>query len=178
MKFLTSTALVLSLISSPSLFAADSMFGLTLNGDLNPDLIVKSNDLYVLNLKPELSGYKVNPTNPSPDFQNYYVGMKDNKIKQITAIGYENVGAIDSDKLESGEPNELLDVQLLKYQTVKEELTSKFGEFTENQSKYAYFPNSTLLGNDFYITLGTALSANDNNDINHSYNIRLDMGTK
>lgn len=178
MKFLTTTVLSLSLLSSSLLYAADSIFGLTLNGDLNPDLISKSNDLYILNLKPDLIGYKVNPINPSPYFQNYYVGMKDNKIKQITAIGFEDVGAIDSDKLESGEPNELLYEQLQKYQKIKEELSTKFGSLDENESKYVYFPSSTLLGDDKYLNLGTSLSSNDDNDINHSYTIRIDIGTK
>lgn len=178
MKALKVTVLACALLSSPFIYAADSMFGLKLNGDLNPDLIMKGDDLYILNLKPDLIGYRVNPTQPSPDFENYYVGMKDNKIKQITAIGHEDVGPIDSDKLESGEPNEMLDGELLKYQTIKEQLSSQFGDLNENTSKYAYFQNSTWLGDDIYLKLGTSLSANDDNDINHSYTIRVDLGTK
>lgn len=168
--------LVTTLLLTPIVHAG-GLFGVDLDKTLNPDLIVQSNDLYVLNLTPDLIGYKINPPNPSLNFKDYYVGMKDNKIKQITAIGYADVGAIDSDKLESGEPNENLSKQLIVYQVVKDDLSTRLGELVENNSKYVYFPSSTLIKDNTEISLKTSLSAKDDKDIEHFYNIRIDYKT-
>lgn len=169
--------LVTTLFLTPIVHAGD-LFGVALDKTLDPDLIVQSNDLYVLELTPDLIGYKINPPNPSLNFKDYYVGMKDNKIKQITAIGYADVGAIDSDKLESGEPNENLSKQLIVYQVVKDDLSTRFGELVENNSKYVYFPSSTLIKDNTELSLKTSLSAKDDKDIEHFYNIRIDYISK
>lgn len=170
--------LFLSMLQINNFTYAKEIFGLELNKKLDESLIIPNDDLYVLNLDKKLKGYRINVPKPENEFSNYYVGTDNNIIKQITAIGYEDIGEIDSEDLELNSYNENLSKEVIKYNKIQEKLNKNFGTLSNNKTKYIYFPSSILIKKDFSLSLKTGLMANDDNDIEHSYNIRIDYKTK